>query len=102
AAQTGSFTKAAEQVGLSQPSVSLQIQALEQELQTVLFQRRGPRISLTPDGQALYNLAWPLVNALSSLHEAFQASRQGLDTGWVNIAAGESTILYILPEFIKE
>jgi DNA-binding transcriptional LysR family regulator len=102
AAQTGSFSKAAEQAALSQPSVSLQIQALERELDTVLFQRRGPKIALTPDGQALYDLAWPLVNALDSLAETFQASRRGLDTGWVNIAAGESTILYILPEFIKE
>jgi DNA-binding transcriptional LysR family regulator len=102
AAQTGSFSKAAEQAGLSQPSVSLQIQALERELDTALFQRRGPRITLTPDGQALYDLAWPLVNALDSLQETFRASRQGLATGWLHIAAGESTILYILPEFIKE
>jgi DNA-binding transcriptional LysR family regulator len=102
AAQTGSFSKAAGRVALSQPSVSLQIQALERELSTTLFQRRGPKISLTPDGQALYDLAWPLVNALDSLDETFKASRQGLATGWVNIAAGESTILYILPELIKE
>jgi DNA-binding transcriptional LysR family regulator len=102
AAQAGSFSKAAERVALSQPSVSLQIQALERELHTTLFQRRGPKISLTPDGQALYDLAWPLVNALDSLDDTFQASRQGLATGWVDIAAGESTILYILPEFIKE
>jgi DNA-binding transcriptional LysR family regulator len=102
AAQAGNFSRAAELVALSQPSVSLQIQALEKELGTVLFQRRGPRITLTPDGQALYALAWPLVNALDSLPETFQASRRGLDTGWVNIAAGESTILYILPDFVKE
>jgi DNA-binding transcriptional LysR family regulator len=101
AAQTGNFSKAAELVALSQPSVSLQVQALERELKAVLFQRRGPKISLTPDGQALYDLAWPLVNALDSLHQTFQASRQGLAAGWLNIAAGESTILYILPEFIK-
>jgi DNA-binding transcriptional LysR family regulator len=102
AVQTGSFSRAAELASLSQPSVSLQVQALERELNTALFQRRGPKITLTPDGQALYDLAWPLVNALDSLDETFQASRQGLETGWVNLAAGESTILYILPEFVKE
>jgi DNA-binding transcriptional LysR family regulator len=100
--QTGSISKAAERSGLSQPSVSLQIQALEQELKTTLFQRRGPKINLTPDGQALYQIAWPLVDALDSLPNKFQSSRQGLETGRLNIAAGESTILYILPEFIKE
>jgi DNA-binding transcriptional LysR family regulator len=102
AAQTGSFSKAAELAGQSQPTVSLQIQALEWELQTVLFQRRGPRISLTPDGQALYDLAWPLVNALDSLPETFQSGRSGHAAGWLDIAAGESTILYILPDFMKE
>jgi DNA-binding transcriptional LysR family regulator len=102
AAQIGNFSKAAEAVSLSQPSVSLQVQALERELRTALFLRRGPKISLTPDGQALYDLAWPLVKSLDSLQETFRASRQGLETGWLNIAAGESTILYILPGFIKE
>src|SRR4051794_8275422 len=78
AAQSGSFSRAAEQAALSQPSVSLQIQALERELHAMLFQRRGPRIALTPDGRALYDLAWPLVRSLDALAETFQASRHGL------------------------
>jgi DNA-binding transcriptional LysR family regulator len=82
--------------------VSLQIQALEKELKAPLFQRRGPRISLSPDGQILYQLAWPLVEAVDALPASFQASRQGLETGWLNVAAGESTILYILPGFIQQ
>jgi DNA-binding transcriptional LysR family regulator len=102
AVQTGSISKAAERSALSQPSVSLQIQALEQELKTTLFQRRGPKIKLTPEGQSLYQLAWPLVDAIDALPASFATNRQGLETGWLNIAAGESTILYILPQFIKE
>ncbi len=102
AAQLGSISRAAEQVLLSQPAVSLQIQALEQELKTTLFQRRGPKIKLTPDGQALYELAWPLVEAIDALPTTFQASRLGMETGRLNIAAGESTILYILPDFVPE
>ena len=50
AVRTRSISKAAERVHLSQPSVSLQIKALEQEMGTVLFERRGPRIALTPEG----------------------------------------------------
>ena len=61
---------------LSQPSVSLQIQALELEFKAKLFQRRGPKIQLTPDGQALYKLAWPLVEAVDSLPASFHASRE--------------------------
>ena len=102
AAQAGSISKAAERAGLSQPSVSLQIQDLEQEFRAVLFLRRGPRIELTPDGQALYELARPLVESLDGLPTTFRAHREGLETGRLNIAAGESTILYILPRFIQE
>ncbi len=102
AAQTGSISRAAEQALLSQPSVSLQIQALELEFKAKLFQRRGPKIQLTPEGQALYKLAWPLVDAVDSLTATFHASQSGIESGRLNIAAGESTILYILPEIIKQ
>ncbi|TDJ70720.1 MAG: LysR family transcriptional regulator, partial [Proteobacteria bacterium] len=47
AVQTGSVSKAAERLFLSQPSVTLQIQALERELAIELFERRGPNIKLT-------------------------------------------------------
>ena len=102
AAQTGSISRAAEQAMLSQPSVSLQIQSLELEFKAKLFQRKGPKILLTPEGQALYRLAWPLVEAIDSLPSTFHANRNGMEAGRITIAAGESTILYILPEVIKE
>ncbi len=53
-AQSCSISKAAERLFLSQPSVSLQVRALEQELDITLFERKGPRISLTPEGHVLY------------------------------------------------
>jgi DNA-binding transcriptional LysR family regulator len=102
AAQFGSISRAAEEASLSQPTVSLQVQALERELKTRLFQRRGPKISLTPDGQALYELARPLVEGIDALPSSFRANRLGQETGRLNIAAGESTILYVLPEFVCE
>lgn len=101
AAQTGSISEAAERVFLSQPTVSLQVQALERELDTVLFERRGPKIRLTPEGEILYRLAQPLVEGMDKLHETFSAYCGKLESGELNIAAGESTILYILPEPIK-
>ncbi len=102
AAQTGSVSKAAERLFLSQPSVSLQIQALERELGIALFERRGPNIKLTPEGEALYELALPLVQGMDTLPEAFAAQRGKLESGELNIAAGESTILYILPQPMKQ
>lgn len=101
AAQTGSISEAAEKIFLSQPTVSLQIQALERELEIVLFERRGPKIRLTPEGEILFKLAQPLVEGMDKLHETFAAQQGLLESGELNIAAGESTILYILPRALK-
>src|SRR5262245_41614768 len=100
AAQAGSISRAAERIFLSQPSVSLQVQALERELNVTLFERRGPKITLTPAGKLLYEQAWPLVEALDLLPNTFAARRGQVDTGRLDIAAGESTILYILPRYV--
>lgn len=100
-AQIGSISKAAEKLFLSQPSVSLQIQALERELEISLFERNGPNIKLTPDGEVLYLLAQPLVQGMDTLPEAFAAHCGKLEVGELNIAAGESTILYILPDTMQ-
>jgi DNA-binding transcriptional LysR family regulator len=102
AAQAGSISRAAERLFLSQPSVSLQVQALERELKVTLFERRGPKISLTPDGQTLYALALPLVEEIDGLADTFAARRGGIETGRLDIAAGESTTLYLLPRFVRE
>jgi len=102
AAQTGSISKAAERLFLSQPSVSLQIKALERELDVSLFERRGPSIELTPEGKILYELSAPLVEGIDTLPESFSVQRGSLETGELNIAAGESTILYILPDVMKQ
>jgi DNA-binding transcriptional LysR family regulator len=101
AAHAQSISKAAERMFLSQPSVSLQVRALEQEFGVTLFERRGPRISLTPEGHVLYGLASPLVDAMDNLPAAFAERCGNLDSGELDIAAGESTILYILPRFLK-
>ncbi len=100
-AKAGSISLAAEQLFLSQPTVTLQIQALEREMKITLFERRGPRIELTPEAEVLYHLAQPLVEGIDKLEESFHAHFGRLDGGELNIAAGESTILYILPETMK-
>ncbi len=102
AAQTGSMSKAAEKMFLSQPSVSLQIKALERELDAELFERKGPRISLTLDGQHLLEIARPLVDGIDRLGDTFASLRESEDRGTVNIAAGGSTIQYILPPFVEQ
>lgn len=102
-ARTGKMTDAAEELYLSQPAISLQIRALEEDLDCALFERHGPKINLTRQGQEFYELCRPLVEGLDSLHGRFNSLVKGdLESGEVVIAAGESTIIYLLPTLVAE
>jgi len=101
-AQKESITEAAESLFISQPTVSLQIQAFEREMGTKLFERRGPKIKLTPEGRSLYHLVQPLVAGVNSLKETFIANLGKIEDGDLCIAAGQSSSLYILPEYIQK
>ncbi len=101
-AKHGSVTKAAEKLFASQPTISLQIQALEREMNVTLFERNGPQINLTVEGKILYDLCEPMVQSVDHLHETFSAHCGNLSTGDLSIAAGESTILYVLPEPVQK
>ncbi|MDO1528866.1 LysR family transcriptional regulator [Fulvimonas sp. R45] len=97
----GTLSRAAEALYLSQPTVSLQLQALERELGAVLLERRRRRVNLTDAGEALYELARPLVEGWDNLDRDFQARARGLQAGKLVIAAGTSTIQYLLPELVR-
>jgi DNA-binding transcriptional LysR family regulator len=97
-----SVSKAAVKLRLTQPTVSLQVQALERELHTRLFDRRGPRIELTPEGALLYELARPLLQGVVEIDTEFEARRNKVEQGRLSIAAGESTIQYVLPTTVQK
>ncbi|MHA6205868.1 LysR family transcriptional regulator [Dyella soli] len=97
----GTLTRAAEALFLSQPTVSLQLQALERELGVNLLERRRRRINLTDAGEALYELARPLVEGWENLDRDFQTRVKGLQGGRLTIAAGSSTIQYLLPDIVR-
>ncbi|MEZ5460384.1 LysR family transcriptional regulator [Dokdonella sp.] len=96
----GTLTRAAESLFLSQPSVSLQLGALESELGCKLLERRRRRVTLTQEGQILYELARPLVEGLEGLDEAFFAQTRGPGQSTLDIACGNSTIQYLLPDMV--
>jgi LysR family transcriptional regulator, low CO2-responsive transcriptional regulator len=97
----GTLSRAAESLYLSQPSISLQLQALERELGVELLQRSRRRINLTDAGEALYELARPLVEGWENLDRDFQSKIKGLQSGRLTVAAGSSTIQYLLPELVR-
>ena len=99
-ARLGSITRAAEHLGLGQPTVSQQIRALETELGTRLFERKGPRITLAAAGESLYRVAMPLVEGMDGLHEAF-AERKERVSGMIRIAAGHGAATFMLPRFLS-
>ena len=76
-ARTGKMTDAADELFTSQSAISLQIKALEAEMDVVLFERRGPRIQLTPDGRKLLDMARPLVEGMDGLSEKFDKEVRG-------------------------
>ncbi len=100
-AKLGTLSRAAEALFLSQPSVSLQLSALEKELGARLIERRRRRVALTREGQALYDLALPLVEGLDALDQQFRTLSSGFVGSALNIAAGASTIQYLLPSLVR-
>ena len=99
-ARLGSISRAAEALYLSQPAVTLQLQALERELGVRLLERVGRRLVPTREGDLLYELARPLVEGLDNLAASFREQVRGLDAGELHVAAGSSTILYLLPGIV--
>jgi len=97
-----SVSKAAGRLRLTQPTVSLQVQALERDFRARLFERLGPKLELTFEGQLLYELARPLVEGLGELDQEFEARRTNVEKGRLAVAAGESTIQYVLPPCVQK
>src|SRR6266705_667609 len=73
AARTLSFTKAAEELFITQSAVSRQIKALEQHLGLRLFERRPRSLQLTESGQALYRIATDVLDRLQSATDRLKA-----------------------------
>lgn len=94
-----SFTKAARQLYMSQPAVSFQIKALEEDLEADLFQRGDKKVILTEAGRLLYPEAKKMLRHYHKIKSGLD-DLKGLKTG--NLVVGASTIPgeYLLPLLI--
>jgi len=99
-ARLGSVSRAAEALYVSQPAITLQLQALERDMGVRLLERSGRRLTPTREGQILYELARPLLEGIDGLDAVFRGQVGGLDAGELHVAAGSSTILYLLPKIV--
>jgi len=98
--QAGSFTKAAETLFVTQPALSLQVKALEEELGEQLFERQGKQLLLTNAGQVLLERVEQILGLVEQTRQEVQAL-QGLRGGRLIIGANDSYCLYLLPNLIQ-
>ena len=94
-----SFHKAAKQLFLTQPAVTLQIKTLEDELGIRLFDRSGGHVSLTRQGALLLRYAQKLA-ALASEAEQELAAAEGQLAGNLELGVSTTIAQYVLPRLI--
>ncbi|SFO05143.1 DNA-binding transcriptional regulator, LysR family [Anaerocolumna aminovalerica] len=99
-AATGNFSKAAEQLGYSQSTVTIQMQQLEKELGTQLFERIGKQVNLTEQGEAFIFHANEIMRVTNTA-KTF-ASDDDVPTGIIRIGSVESLCTAILPELLLQ
>ncbi|NJD05690.1 MAG: LysR family transcriptional regulator [Methylococcaceae bacterium] len=93
-----SFTRAATELHLTQPAVSIQIRQLEENVGLPLFENIGKRIYLTDTGKDLYGVCETVLGALSRF-EMDAADRRGLKTGKLRLAV-TTTAKYFVPRLL--
>ena len=93
------FHKAAEHLFLTQPAVTLQVKALEEDLGVRLFDRTGGRISLTPQGSILLTYAGKIA-ALAAEAEQALGRRDGQPSGHLSLGVSTTIAQYVLPRLL--
>jgi DNA-binding transcriptional LysR family regulator len=92
----GSFTRAAEKVFLSQPSLTKQIQNLEEAAGTRLVSRGSAGVSLTPEGRILYGYSRRIIRLREDAKESITRLK-GKESGRICICSSTIPATYILP-----
>ena len=99
--EVGSYTRAAEILGYTQPALSQMIAALEKEIGITLLYRSRYGVRLTPEGEQLLPFIRKTVQQYEELHRK-EEEIKGLDTGIVRIGTVSSISCHWLPEVIRD
>lgn len=98
--ETGSFSRAAERCNVAQPSLSQQIQKLEQELGEPLFDRLPRRVVLTDAGRSLLPRATSILAEIQDIKHAMQQDAD-FSHGLLNVGFIPTIAPFVLPRVIK-
>lgn len=100
-AEEGTLSAAAKALGMTQPTLSRQVSALEAQTHTTLFERVGQRLVLTESGVELLEHARSMGNAALQFSLAATGQSQQIE-GSVAISVGELDAVYRLPKIIAK
>jgi DNA-binding transcriptional LysR family regulator len=95
------FTRAGEEIHLSQPTVSVRIRRLEAQLGVKLFEQTGKKVALAEAGRLFEPYARRVVSALEDSLRAVEEFN-GLERGLLNIGASTTPGMYLVPKVISE
>ena len=99
-ADAGSLSRAARQLKISQPSLTVQIQRLEAHLGTPLFDRHGRGVTLTEAGKALYPRARRILDDVRDTEETIRRERAD-GAGTLSVGAIPTVAPYVLPAAVQ-
>jgi len=99
-AREKSFSKAAEILYLSQPSVTSKVQKLESKLDITLFNRKNKNISLTEGGEMFYRYATELLNLCAKAENSICEYKKNIE-GVLTICASSIPEQHLLPYIVK-
>jgi DNA-binding transcriptional LysR family regulator len=97
-AESRSFSKAARDLYLTQPTISAHVSSLEKELKTRLFVRNTKEVSLSDDGSDLYRIARQIVDLEKQIEARFVYEEDARQS--ITIAASTIPAQYLLPEVL--
>ena len=99
AAKSGGFTRASENLRLSQSTISLHIKQLEEELGSPLFLRSKKRVFLNEAGQLLLQYTDRIFQEIKNAEMAVQELNR-LERGTIRLGSGGTTVTYLLPKIL--
>ena len=100
-ARTGSYSRAADEIGVSQPVIHRAVKTLEMTCGLKLLKRVGNGVRMTPDGERLLEYGLRIAS-LSEMAEQTVAERKSHISGKLSIGVGVTSLLYLLPAILPK